>query len=151
LEFLSDVFCSEDGHAQVRSLLPEVLETVERGDVWIAERNFASTGFLFGLHEKRAFFVIRRHAKRACEEVGSLRFCAAVEGGEVYAQAVAVHGEEVGRILRLRQGVMRLEKPTRDGGQELRILTSLPAEAAAAATVAELYRKGRGIEGCFMR
>jgi hypothetical protein len=40
LGLLSDVFCCEDGHAQERSLLPQVLETVERRDLWLADRNF---------------------------------------------------------------------------------------------------------------
>jgi hypothetical protein len=117
-----------------------VLETVERGDVWIADRNFATASFLFSLHEKPAAFVIRRHAKLACEELGSMRFCGSVEGGEVYEQTVVVRGES-GRILRLRQVVVRLETPTRDGAKELRILSNLPAEAADALEVAELYRK----------
>jgi hypothetical protein len=34
------------------------------------------------LHEKRAAFVIRRHGNLSCEEMGALRPCGAVEGGE---------------------------------------------------------------------
>jgi hypothetical protein len=145
LGLLSDVFCCEDGHAQERSLLPQVLETVERRDLWIADRNFCTAGFLFSLHEKRAAFVIRRHGNLSCEEVGALRLCGAVEGGEVFEQGVAVRTER-GRILRLRQVVVRLETPTRDGESEIRILTNLPAEAADAVKVAELYRKRWRIE-----
>jgi hypothetical protein len=142
---LADVFCSEDGQ---HSLLPQVLETVERGDLWIADRSFATAGFLFGLHGKRASFVIRRHAKLACEKLGGVRFCGLVEGGEDYEQAVAVHGDG-GRILRLRQVVVYLVKPTRDGERQLRIRATLPAEVADAATVAEWYRKRWRIEGAF--
>jgi hypothetical protein len=148
LGLLTDVFCCEDGHAQERSLLPQVLATVERGHLWIADRNFATAGFLFGVHETRACFVIRRHAKLACEDLGPPRFCGAVEGGTVYEQAVALRGE-AGRILRLRQVVVRLETPTKDGETEIRILTNLPPEAAEALVVAELYRKRWRIEGAF--
>jgi len=35
-----DIFPGEDGHAQERSLLKEVIATVEEDDVWIAEREF---------------------------------------------------------------------------------------------------------------
>lgn len=73
---------------------------------------------------------------------------AAWRGGEVYEQAVAVRSG-AGRILRLRQGVVRLEKPTRDGEREIRILRNLPAEVADAANVAELYRKRWRIETAF--
>jgi hypothetical protein len=148
LGLLTDVFCCEDGHAQERSLLPQVVETVERHDLWIADRNFCTAGFLFSLHEKRAGFVIRRHGNLSCEEVRALRRCGAVEGGEVFEQAVVVRSEN-GRILRLRQVVVYLETPTRDGETEIRILTNLPPEAADAVKVAELYRKRWRIEGAF--
>lgn len=44
-----DVFPCEDGHAQERSLFDEVLPTVEEDDVWIADRNFCTLNFLFGV------------------------------------------------------------------------------------------------------
>jgi hypothetical protein len=148
LGLLTDVFCCEDGHAQERSLLPQVLETVERGDLWIADRNFSTAGFLFSLATKEATFVIRRHGKLACEENGTAVSCGVVDGGVVSEQAVGVRGEG-GQELPLRQVVVHLEKPTRDGETEIRILTNLPGEAADAGTVAELYRKRWRIEGAF--
>ncbi len=60
-KLMIDVFPCEDAHAQERSLLTQVLETVERKDLWIADRNFCTTPFLLGLHSRGAFFVIRRH------------------------------------------------------------------------------------------
>jgi hypothetical protein len=56
-----DVFACEDGHAQERSLLSRVLATVTCGDLWIADRNFCTLGFLFGLHWRGGAFVIRQH------------------------------------------------------------------------------------------
>lgn len=44
-----DVVLCEDGHAQERSLLDRVLETDAAGDIWVADRNFCTTGFLFGI------------------------------------------------------------------------------------------------------
>jgi hypothetical protein len=44
---VSDVFLTEDGHAQERSLLSQVLDTVQRHELWIADRNFCTLGFLF--------------------------------------------------------------------------------------------------------
>ncbi len=112
------------------------------------QRHFSTAAFLFSLHEKGAAFVIRRHGKLACEERGEALFCGAVEGGEVYEQAVVVR-DAAGQELPLRQVVVRLQKPTRDGAKELRLLTNLPAQVADAATVAELYRKRWRIEGAF--
>jgi hypothetical protein len=116
--------------------------------LWIADRNFSTAGFLFSLHAKGAAFVIRRHGNLSGEEIGTEGFCGAVDGGTVYTQAVVVRGEE-GQRMRLRQIVVRLERPTRDGETELRILTNLPAEEADAGTVAALYRKRWRIEGAF--
>jgi hypothetical protein len=56
-----DVFPCEDGHAQERSLLPLVVETVQAGELWIEDRNFCTTGWLFGIERKRAFFLVREH------------------------------------------------------------------------------------------
>jgi hypothetical protein len=55
-----DVFACEDGHAQERSLLSRVLATVTCGDLRIADRNFCTLGFLFGLHWRGGAFVIRQ-------------------------------------------------------------------------------------------
>lgn len=54
-----DVFPCEDGHAQERSLLSAVLQTVMSKDVWAADRNFCILDFTCGIASKGAFFVIR--------------------------------------------------------------------------------------------
>lgn len=148
LGLATDVVCCEDGHAQERSLLPQVLGIVEAGDLWIADRNFCTAGFLCSVQEKGAAFVIRRHAKLACQEGGELRFCGAIEAGEVFEQAVHVESPE-GEALRVRQIVVQLKRPTREGEKQIRILTNLPVEVADALTVAALYRKRWRIEGAF--
>jgi hypothetical protein len=43
LELATDVFPCEDGHAQERSLLEQVLPRVDPRDIWIQDRNFASS------------------------------------------------------------------------------------------------------------
>jgi len=53
-----DVLPCEDGHAQERCLLPELLETVERLDLWIADRNFCTIVFLFGIDSRGGKFII---------------------------------------------------------------------------------------------
>ena len=41
-------------HAQERQLLPTVLDTVQRKDVWIAGWIFCTTNLLFGIAERMA-------------------------------------------------------------------------------------------------
>ena len=56
-------FLTPDGHAQERSLLDDVLETVHAGQLWIADRNFCTLKFLFKFADKSAFFLIRQHGQ----------------------------------------------------------------------------------------
>ena len=49
-----DAFPCEDGHAQERSLLGQVEATVQPKDLWIDDRNFCTTGFLFGIARREA-------------------------------------------------------------------------------------------------
>ena len=55
LMLIIDVVLCEDGHAQERSLLDQILKTVAAKDVWIDDRNFCTTGFLFGIAPHRVF------------------------------------------------------------------------------------------------
>lgn len=146
LGLVTEVFPCEDGHAQERALLGEVLKTVDEGDLWIADRNFCTAGFLAALGAKRADFVIRRHGKLRCDEVSEPRASGRASSGRVWEQAVRVGGASGAEV---RQITVRLAKKTRDGDREIRILTTLPAEVADAATVADLYRGRWRIEGAF--
>jgi hypothetical protein len=58
---VTDVLLAEDGQAQERSLLPEVLPLIEPGDLWLGDRSFCTFGFLFALDAAPAGFVIRQH------------------------------------------------------------------------------------------
>ena len=49
LRLAINVFACEDGHAQERSLFDQVLKTVKKGELWIADRNMCTVSFLFGL------------------------------------------------------------------------------------------------------
>src|ERR1700723_3279460 len=49
LMLATDVVPCEDGHAQERSLLDQILAIVAAKDLWIADRNFCTTDFLFGI------------------------------------------------------------------------------------------------------
>src|SRR5882724_7316645 len=46
LMMVVDVLVCENGHAQERSLFPELLTQVEANDVWIADRNFCTADYL---------------------------------------------------------------------------------------------------------
>src|SRR3954468_14869784 len=85
----TDVVPCEDGHAQERSLLDQVLPLVAAQDLWIADRNFCTTDFLFRIARRGGSFVIRQHsATLHWEFVGKRRACGRIDTGRVYEQAI---------------------------------------------------------------
>ena len=150
LMLVTDVVLCEDGHAQERSLLGQILEIVRAKDVWIDDRNFCTTGFLFGIARREAFFVVRQHAATLhWEFTGKKRACGRIETGKVFEQTVRLTNPDTGEVLFARRITVVLDKPTRDGDGEIHILTNLPKKAARAKTVADLYRKRWTIETAF--
>jgi hypothetical protein len=141
------VFPCEDGHAQERSLLPEVLESVEAGDLWIADRNFCTVGFLCGIQRKNAAFLIRLHGSLPFVLEGKMNRCGRCGTGVVREEHVIVTDAD-GREFRFRHIVIQLDEPTRDGETEIHILTNLPNRIPAR-KLADLYRTRWTIEAAF--
>jgi hypothetical protein len=146
-----DVVCCEDAHAQERSLLEPILQTVAARDVWVADRNFCTTAFLFGIATRGGFFVIRRHAATLSWDRESPWVAAGrADTGTLEEQTIWLTGPG-GAELAVRRVRLTLDHPTRDGDGLIEILTNLPAEVATAAVVAQLYRMRWGVEGLFLR
>lgn len=145
-----DVFPCEDGHAQERSLLGAVLERVTPGDLWIGDRNFCTNGFLTGIVEAGGHFILREHKKLAWEPVtgSKLRSAGKTKTGSVSQQKVEVVDAH-GHVHVCRRIELRLNQATRDGDRTIALLTNLPARAASARKVAELYRERWTIETAF--
>lgn len=144
----SKVFLSEDGHAQERSLFDEVLPSVEPGDLWIADRNFCTVGFMFGIAARGGSFVIRQHGQLKGTLVGSRKSKGKTSTGKVYEQKIQITNSE-GKTLTLRRITIKLKKPTRDGDTEIHLLSNVPTGDAGARKLAELYAKRWTIETMF--
>src|SRR5277367_2723536 len=138
----------EDGHAQERTLLAPILAAAGPIDVYIADRNFCTLGFLFGLVRRASHFIIRHHANLPIETRGTLRSRGRIESGTVFEQDITLHFDDA--QLFLRRIVIRLDAPTRDGDTEMAILTDLP-QSVDARTIADLYRRRWTIETLFAR
>lgn len=143
-----DVFPCEDGHAQERSLLEDVLTTVRAGDVWIADRNFCTRSFLCEIDDKQAFFVIRQHGNLPWTSAGKERYVGRTETGAVYDRPIVVQDEQ-GHEHHVRRIRVCLDRKTRDGAFELAIITNLPQDVVEAPTIAHLYRGRWTIETAF--
>lgn len=145
-----DLFPCEDGHAQERSLLPQVIETIRPRQLWIADRNFCTGGFLHAIRERLAFFVIRQHLGLSLEVTGERKYIGTSETGEVYEQSARLPDpNDETRIMKLRRITVVLKQPDRDGNTELHIVTNLPKREASALKVAELYRDRWLVETAF--
>lgn len=144
-----EVFLTEDGHAQERSLFDAVLPSVKLKDLWIADRNFCTLKFLFGIRRRGGTFLIRQHGQLKGRLIGRKRKIGRCETGVVYEQTIRLTDPDTEKTADFRRITIKLDKPTRDGDYELHLLSNVPAEDADAIVLAELYRKRWTIETVF--
>jgi Transposase DDE domain len=143
----TDVFLCEDAHAQERSLIGQVLETVQAQDLWICDRNFCTVGCLRGMAQRQAAFVIRQHGNLPMESTSDLVQVGTSETGTVWEQTVVLTQDK--HPMTLRRIVVQLFEPTQEGDTEIAMMTNLSATIASAVEVCELYRNRWTIEGFF--
>jgi IS4 transposase len=143
-ELVVDVFPEEDAHAQERSLLLQVLETIQKRQLWIADRNFCTHDFLKGISNKQAYFVIREHLGIGWTELNELEKKGENESGTLFEHQVKLNSG-----LTVRRIVIKLKRPTRHGDREVCLLTNLPEEDAPTVVVANLYLQRWQIEKMF--
>ena len=142
----TDIVQTPVGHAQERSLLDDVLALVEARDVWIADRNFCTFKFLFGIDTAQAFFIIRQHGNMKGKLQGKRRLVGEGPTGKIYEQEIQLTFE--GETRTLRRITIELLEPTRDGEVVMHLLTNLPKDVSGA-VVATLYRRRWTIETLF--
>jgi IS4 transposase len=147
-DLISELIPCEDGHVQERSLLPGLLERIRTMTVTVADRNFCTTQFLFGIARQLAYFIIRQHASTLTWKlIGRRKRIGRIETGVVFEQEIELaQGQETWRIRRI---TIQLDTPTENGDTEIHLLTNLPKNVAEARKVAGLYRGRWTIEGAF--
>jgi len=145
---IEDVFPCENGHTQERALLDQVLRSINKGDLLIADRNFCTLGFLFGLKRQKACLIIRQHARMPWTAVGKERYMGRCATGRVYEGTADLCDPQTGKITHIRRITVKLSQPTRDGDTEIHLLTNLPAKIKPI-KIAELYRRRWTLEQAF--
>ena len=147
----TEVIPCEEAYAQERALFAEVLPLVAARDCLVADRNFCTTGFLFGVARRGAFFVIRQHSSNGVGQFPGVRHARGQDarGQALYEQAVSLTEPDTGVTLVVRQITVELHAPTRQGEREIHILTNLPPEGATAEQIAALYADRWTIETAF--
>jgi IS4 transposase len=140
---LTDLVACEDAYTNERALHERLLPLVAADDLWLADRNFCTLDYLGGIAQRQAFFLVRHHAGSQLQPEGERRYVGSNASGDLYEQQVRV-GWLVCRCI-----IVRLHKPLRDGSDELRLLTNVPASRVGAKRLAELYRTRWHIETAF--
>jgi len=139
LRLVTEVVLCEDAYTQERALLTQLLPRAQARDVFVADRNFCTTRFVFGLERQQAFVLVRQHRQNLpCQALSPLKQCGQTETGVVYQQRVQVTDPESGTTLHLRRVEVRLLQTTRDGERTIAVLTNLPDDISAL-DLADLY------------
>lgn len=144
----TEVVLCEDGHAQERSLLGQVLPLVKPDDLWIADRNFCTVDFLSGIAARGGCFIVRQHGQLKGTLVGARTFKGPIAAGKVYEQKLHLINTQ-GETVTLRRLSVTLHEPTRDGDRELHVLSNVPGCQASAQTLVATYGKRWMIETMF--
>lgn len=149
VELIEDLIACEDGHANQKPLYVQLLDRVQPGQCWIADRDYCTQPFLFGIKRRKGYFVVRQHGALKGELVGRRRRIGRTDTGVVYEQQLCLTDQDRNQ-LRVRRITVKLEKPTRDGDTELHLLTNLPKKVGAG-RIAQAYRTRWQIETAFAK
>lgn len=142
-ELITGLIACENGHTNERKLIPALLQRIAAGDLVIADRLYATLEFFAGLIERGAAFLVR-HAGLKLRWLGKRRRVGRCRTGVVFEQDVRLTSGLVCRAI-----VIQRDKPLREGGRRVILLTNVPRSRASAKKLAELYLKRWRIEEAF--
>jgi hypothetical protein len=149
-EMVVDMIPCDDGHAQERTYLGELAKLVQPNDLWVADRNFCTLDYLFSIHRRHAFFLIRHHGwLKSWEPLGEQQFAGTTDTGDIYEQQIQIKHAD-GGVMPLRRITVHLYEKTRDGETEIHILTNMSKKALPSIRGSEVYRSRWDVEGMFL-
>lgn len=148
-QFFERAYLLEDAHAQESTVLDRVVADLVANELLIADRHFCIVKFLLDVAAANGFFVIRHHGRLHGELLGKRQEIGRIDTGMVYEQALRIRDSSSDRVLTVRRITVELETPTRDGDQEIHLLSNMPSQHASADQLAQLYRDRWEIENAF--
>lgn len=89
-QLIEEVVVCEDGHANQKPLLVRLLGQVQQRQCWIADSDFGTCDFMFGVAQRKAYFLVRQHGALQGEPVGRRRRLGHTDTGVVYQQQLRV-------------------------------------------------------------
>ena len=148
-ELIEDVVLCRDGHANQKPLALQLLDQVAAGQCWIADRDFSTGDFLFGVRRRQACFLVRQHGALIGELLGRRRRLGRIDSGMVYEQPLRVT-HSTGTQMTVRRITVELDQPTRNKDTQLHLLTNLPLKIRGQ-QVATAYRSRWNVETAFAK
>ena len=149
-EMFVDIECELDAYRCERKIVEPMMERLEEGSLYLADRNFCDGPLISGFLRSKAFFILRHHGRSPSwrEIEGEQRQPKGKDSrdGEVYEQTIEVQLPD-GSWRRTRRITIKLKGKTRNGNKELHLLTNLP-KSVSAAKIADAYAKRWTIETC---
>ena len=133
----------EDAHANERALMPFAAGWVGPQDLILADRNFCTGAFLSAVAGRRGAFLVRHHAGTSLQVAGDWQARGRCRTGAVSEATVALSDGLTCRAIRVTR-----DRPLKDGGREVTLLTNLPGRTRAQA-VAALYLERWTVEEAF--
>ena len=151
-DLITDAIPCEDAYTQERALLGQALELITAKDCILADRNFCTTNFLFGIAAKLSYFVIRQHASNLVRKlIGKLREAGKDgQGRQLMEQRMVLTDPSSGKKLHVRRITIPLPQGNDKGEEALYVLTNLPRKVSAV-LVGDLYAKRWTIETAFQQ
>jgi len=148
-ELIEALIACEDGHANQKPFYVLLLAQMQRGQCWLADRDYCTMPFLFGIKRKKAYFLIRHHGALKGQLIGRRRRVQETQSGVVYEQPIQLTNQD-GETFSMRRITVALNTPTRDGDSEIYLLSNLPQKAGAC-QIADAYRDRWTIETAFAK
>jgi hypothetical protein len=152
-DLITDVIPCEDAYTQERALAEQALAKIIANDCVIADRNFCTTKFLFGVAKLGGYFIIRQHGSNLpWEPIGNPRK-AGKDGSrrQLEEQRIRLTDPAKGTTRVVRRITIPLQKANAKGETALYVLTNLSGKQATARTVADLYAQRWTIEKAFQQ
>lgn len=133
-----DYFPIEDGYAQERSILDDVIDSIEKKQLWVADSGFCTLKFMYRIHAGGSCFVIRHHGSLVGTIKGKLKRIGKSATAEIFENELELPTFE-GKVITVRRIVCKLFKPTQKGKTEVVLLSNVPRNEADAIELSHLY------------
>jgi Transposase DDE domain len=136
-QLFDQVYILLDGHSQESACCDRIVSDLQVDDVLIADRHYCIVSFMEEIARAKSFFVIRQHGRLPGVLLGKRKLVGKTETGNVYEQQMRLTADENSMVVR--RITVVLNKPTRNGDNEVHILANLPIKISAL-TLADAYR-----------